>query len=81
MLALPLVQVREIHNRHSLWTVAPTNFISMCVCVCVCIYMCVCLFVSLSRIYGLYLAYYESDFDQTWCKCWNFDPIDRTKIA
>ena len=38
--------------RHSLWTVAFTNFICVCVCVCVC----VCLSVCLSRFYGLYLA-------------------------
>ena len=47
--------------RHSLWTVAPTNFI----CVCVCL---VC---HLSCFYPLYLAYYGSDFDQSWWKCWN----------
>ena len=41
--------------RRSLWTVAPTN-LSVCVCVSV----------SLSRFYGLYLACYESGFDQTW---------------
>ena len=31
--------------------------------------------------YGLYLAYYGSDVDQTWWKCWNFNPIDCIKIS
>ena len=48
----------SLFNRHSLWTVAPTNFICLSVCLSVC----------LSRFYSLYLAYYWSDFDQTWWK-------------
>ena len=43
--------------------------------------VCVCLYVNLSRFYGLYLAYYESDFDQTWWKCWNFGLINCFKIS
>ena len=43
--------------------------------------MCVCLSVCLSRFYGLYLGYYGSDFDETWWKCWNLDPIDCIKIS
>ena len=39
--------------------------------------MCVCL----SRFYGLYLAYYGLDLDQTWWKCWNFGSIDCIKIS
>ena len=50
-----LLMVKRVLYRHSLWTVAPTNFISACVC--------------LSCFYGLYLAYYGSDFDQSWWKC------------
>ena len=36
------------HYLHNLWTVAPTNFISLCVSVCVYIYMCVCVCVCVS---------------------------------
>ena len=36
----------------------------LCVCLCVC--LSVCLPVCLSHFYGLYLAYYESDFDKTY---------------
>ena len=47
---------KEKTYRHSLWTVAPTNFISLCVHVCVCMSVC------LSRFYGVY---YGSDCDKT----------------
>ena len=40
--------------RHSLWTVAPTNFISVSVCVSVCLY----------GFFSLYFGYYGLDFDQ-----------------
>ena len=59
-------------------TVAPPNFICLCVCLCVCV--CICVSVCLSRFYGLYLGYYGLDFDQTWWECWNFGPIDCVKI-
>ena len=61
----------EIYFCHSLWTVAPTNFISLCVC----------LYVCLSRFYGLYFMYYRLDFDQTWWKCWNLGPINSIKMT
>ena len=43
-------------NRHSLWTVAPTNFIYVCVSVCV--------FPAFTTyIYIMSIIYYESYFD------------------
>ena len=42
---------------HFIVTVS-TNYLCVCLSVCVC--------VCLSRFYGLYLACYESDFDQSW---------------
>ena len=41
----------------------------------VCASLCVCL----SSFYGLHINYYGSDFDETWWKCWNLDPIDCTE--
>ena len=63
--------------RHSLGDCGSSQlYLSVCLCVCVSVCLCVCL----SRFYGLYLGYYELDFDQTWWECWNFGPIDCVKI-
>ena len=40
----------------------------------------VCLPVLLSRIYGSFLDYYGSNFDETWWKCWDLCTIDCNEI-
>ena len=53
-------------------TVAPSNFI------CLCVYLTYCLFV---RFYGSHLFYCRSDFDETWWKCWRLGLINCTKFS
>ena len=63
--------------RHSLGTVAPTNFISVCVCLSVCLCLYVCLSIPLLRLTTRLLWV---GIDQTWWKCWNLSQIDCIKL-
>ena len=55
-------------NIKQIWeTVAPPNII---LSVCAFVYLSDCL----SRSYGMYLGYFEFDYDEIWWKCWNLDP-------
>ena len=46
-------------------TMAPPNYICLCVCLSVC----------LSHLSSLYFGYYGSNFYETWRKCWKFGPL------